>query len=134
MDYRNAQPNSVGGFDCEVNHPDFGWIPFTVLQDDCECFGAGLYPILVSELGEPPMANAVKEFPSLTARQLRLALIDRIDEVDTIIQESEDKRLMIEWEYATEFNRDHHAIISIGEALGLTPEQIDEMWMDAVNT
>jgi len=29
MQYRNAieKPNNI--FDCEINHPDFGWIPFT---------------------------------------------------------------------------------------------------------
>lgn len=29
MNYRNAKRISNNRIDCEINHPDFGWIPFT---------------------------------------------------------------------------------------------------------
>ena len=29
MDYRNAKRISGGRIDCEINHPVYGWIPFT---------------------------------------------------------------------------------------------------------
>lgn len=72
--------------------------------------------------------------PVLTARQLRLALLDYLDAVESIIAASGDKALQIEWEYATTFERLHPAIVSIGDALGLTAEQIDAMWIYAANT
>jgi hypothetical protein len=29
MEYRNAKHIGQGRIDCEINHPDYGWIPFT---------------------------------------------------------------------------------------------------------
>ena len=72
--------------------------------------------------------------PTITARQLRLALLPRLDEVESIIESYNDRALQIEWEYATTFERLHPAIVSIGAALNLTPEEIDALWTDAANT
>lgn len=36
--------HTQGGFiDLEINHPDYGWIPFTASPDDVEAYGRGLY-------------------------------------------------------------------------------------------
>lgn len=88
---------------------------------------------------EPPppglTTDETREYmQTLTARQLRLGLLSRLDEVDGIIEASGDRALQIEWEYATTFERLHPAIISIGAALGMTPEEIDALWLDAANT
>lgn len=82
----------------------------------------------------PEPAQPDQTMPTLTARQLRLGLLDYLDQVEQIIANSDDRALQIEWEYATEFERNHPAIVSIGEAIGLTPEQIDAMWINAANT
>lgn len=34
MQYRNARYTADGRIDCEVNHPRFGWIPYTTSPDD----------------------------------------------------------------------------------------------------
>lgn len=34
MEYRNPTYNAFGTIDLEVNHPEFGWIPFTAAPDD----------------------------------------------------------------------------------------------------
>lgn len=34
MNYRNAQTLADGRIDCEIEHPKFGWIPFTCDADD----------------------------------------------------------------------------------------------------
>jgi hypothetical protein len=34
IEIRNPQHASGGSIDCEINHPDFGWIPFTATADD----------------------------------------------------------------------------------------------------
>lgn len=31
---RNATPLPDGSFDCEIDHPQFGWIPFTAREHD----------------------------------------------------------------------------------------------------
>lgn len=43
MDYRNATRNQNGTVDVEINHPVFGWIPFTASPDDPEPFGRAVY-------------------------------------------------------------------------------------------
>jgi len=34
MKYRNAVYNQFGTIDCEIEHPEFGWIPSTLSPDD----------------------------------------------------------------------------------------------------
>lgn len=34
MQYKNAKTNADGSFDCEINHPLYGWIPFTARRGD----------------------------------------------------------------------------------------------------
>jgi hypothetical protein len=34
MEYRNPTIKQEGAIECEVNHPEFGWIPFTCVPDD----------------------------------------------------------------------------------------------------
>ena len=41
--WRNAVDNGDGSFDCEIEHSDLGWIPFTVTSDDNEPLGVYLY-------------------------------------------------------------------------------------------
>lgn len=83
---------------------------------------------------EPTPEVIRASMPTITARQLRLALLNRLDEVESTIEASGDRALQIEWEYATTFERLHPAIVNIGAALGLTPEEIDTLWLDAANT
>ncbi len=34
MDIRNIRYNRHGSIDCEIDHPVYGWIPFTASIDD----------------------------------------------------------------------------------------------------
>lgn len=88
----------------------------------------------LAEYTEPKPEDVRASMPTITARQLRLALLSRLDDVESIIEASNDRALQIEWEYATTFERLHPAIVSIGAALNLTPDEIDTLWTDAVNT
>ena len=48
MDARNPKYNVNGSVDVEINHPDFGWIPFTASPDDPEELGRTLYTQVVA--------------------------------------------------------------------------------------
>lgn len=48
MQVRNAVFNSSGTIDCEIEHPEFGWIPFTASQDDTEALGRTIYAEAIS--------------------------------------------------------------------------------------
>jgi hypothetical protein len=43
MEYRNATLTASGAINCEINHPVYGWIPFTASPDDVEPIGAEVF-------------------------------------------------------------------------------------------
>lgn len=43
MEFRNAQYNTFGTIDCEIDHPVYGWIPFTADPSDVEPLGAEVF-------------------------------------------------------------------------------------------
>lgn len=45
MDIRNPKYNAAGGVDCEIAHPQLGWIPFTASPDDAEAHGREIYAL-----------------------------------------------------------------------------------------
>lgn len=83
-------------------------------------------------------AETAASLRPLTARQLRLGLVGNgigLDEVAATIDAMPDgpdkDRALIEWQFATSFERDHPLIASVAAALGLTDEQVDMMWRAA---
>lgn len=77
--------------------------------------------------------------PPLTARQLRLGLVlnglslEQVEATIDGIDDPQDRAVAkIEWEYASQFERDHPLLQQVGAALGLTEEQIDSMWEQAL--
>ncbi|ATB03626.1 hypothetical protein VP03_12340 [Sinorhizobium meliloti] len=78
--------------------------------------------------------------PALTARQFRLGLVNNgltpaqvTATIEAMPNGSAKETALIEWEYATTFNREHPLIATVGAALGLSDEQIDAMWVAAVD-
>ncbi|CUA90943.1 hypothetical protein Ga0061061_1176 [Chelatococcus sambhunathii] len=100
----------------------------------------------VFALVEPPKAEPERDDPErdqsqlrpLNPRQLRLGLLNNsisLASVEAAIEAIEDpaarERAIVEWEYAPIYKREHVLIAHIGAALGLTEEQIDDMWSEA---
>jgi hypothetical protein len=48
MKARNATYTSDGRIDCEIEHPQYGWIPFTADPDDPEKHGRDIFAALVA--------------------------------------------------------------------------------------
>ena len=67
METRNPKKTESGAIDCEINHPKYGWIPFTASLDDVEQLGRDVYNLAVSSAA-PYVAPAA--IP-LSAKQLR---------------------------------------------------------------
>lgn len=95
-----------------------------------EWMDAGNAPEAHSE-APPPM-------PTLSARQLRLGMLGlgiSQAQVDAAIGAIPDERAraaaLIEWEYATTFERSHPLIGGIAAALGMDDEQLDAAWRQA---
>jgi predicted component of type VI protein secretion system len=74
---------------------------------------------------------------AITRRQLRLTLLAHglLDQVEPVIQslpEPDRSIATIEWQDASEYQRDHPLIEQIGAALDLAPSDIDAMWREAM--
>ncbi len=87
----------------------------------------------------PPTAEEQRaSMPSISPRQLRLALIGAgvsLASVDAAIaaipDQAQREAAQVEWEYATTYVRTHPLIVSLTPALGLTDEQVDDLWQAA---
>ena len=76
----------------------------------------------------------VKSLKPLTRRQFKLALLENnlLEQVETLINSVEDAtqrtRLQIEYSEATEFQRTSNSVKYMCNLLGLTEEQVNQMW------
>ncbi|WP_234844820.1 hypothetical protein [Sinorhizobium meliloti] len=146
MDFRNPVYSSPDNstIDMEINHPKYGWIPFTASASDVEDHGRQLFADAsagsVTPYEFPSIEEIRNRMPYLTARQLRLGLVGNgysMSQVSAVIDampEGADKETArIEWEYATTFERTHPLIATVGAALAISEEQIDSMWTEAAS-
>lgn len=71
----------------------------------------------------------------ISMRQAREALIDAglFTTINDIITNSNDLKLINDWEYSTEVRRDWARLILISTELGITPERLDELFLIASN-
>lgn len=79
MNYRNAKYNAFGTIDCEIEHPVYGWIPFTADPDDVEPLGAEVFNAAKSSATayvDPPVDPAAL---TAEARNKRNALLTESD-------------------------------------------------------
>ena len=95
-------------------YPQDGWYWFDTF-DEALVFFAGL-----------------KSSDSITMRQARLVLLNAglLELVDNAIATGSDEVLKVEWEYATEVRRDWSNLISMALTLGITEEQLDNMFLE----
>lgn len=142
FEWRHPRFRPSGTIDLEINHPDFGWIPFTASPHDAEEHGRALFEAsknVAAPYVPPPLEQQRAAIPDLTARQFRLGLLNAgltPSQVTAAIEELpaslEKETAKVEWEYATTFHRLHPLIATVGAALGLTDDQIDAMWQAAL--
>lgn len=72
----------------------------------------------------------------VTSRQARLALfgagmLAQAEQALQALPSPEKEAALIEWEYAAEVQRSHPLITAMAEALGLSDEQIDDLFRSA---
>jgi hypothetical protein len=48
-EYKNPEYNAHGTIDCEINHSQYGWVPFTASPDDSEDHGREIYNRIIKE-------------------------------------------------------------------------------------
>ncbi|MGE4501992.1 MAG: hypothetical protein AB7D03_03880 [Thiomicrospira sp.] len=76
--------------------------------------------------------------PTISARQARLALlsIDKLADVDTALAalpSPQREQAQVEWEYASQIERQHPFVTALGTALGMDDAQIDDLFRVGVS-
>ena len=138
MQVKNLKYNQLGNIDCEIEHPSYGWIPFTASPYDSEPLGVQIYNRAINgEFGEieeyvptPPVIS----IPSfVTMRQARLALLQQglLSQVQTAIDSlpsPQKEAAEIEWNYSSEVHRSSQFVQLLGANLGLSSQQLDDLF------
>lgn len=81
-----------------------------------------------------PASKSAPVFPVLTGNQLCAALNSaslRAGVEAIIADESTDQTVKDFWQRTTAFRREHPVVNQLAQALGLTPEQVDTLWLQA---
>jgi hypothetical protein len=89
---------------------------------------ANAYPEAYLVALQPPQVPQ-----TLTARQAKLVLhyAGLLASVNAAVSQA-DQATQIEWEYATSVDRNWPTLIAMANAMGLTSEQLDQMFIDGV--
>lgn len=140
--YRNPVFTASGRIDCEIDHPAYGWIPFTVAADDAGAeFDVAALDAAIRAAGgiaayTPPDPAAVLAAERATMRcsrfQARAALhvAGLLAQVEAAVAAA-DPLVQIAWADAVEFYRDSPTIAALQGAVGLTDEQVDDLFRSA---
>lgn len=96
MDIRNPIFTADNRIDCEIEHPNFGWIPFTADPNDVEQHGRDIYEMALAMGPAPyvaPPAYAPTKVDQESAR--RIAYTQEADPIFFMAQRGE--ATMDEW-------------------------------------
>lgn len=152
MQIRNARYNAAGTIDCEVNHPDLGWIPFTASPDDPEKFGRDVYDEAIAGQVEPyvppePLPPPVPETISRRQFYQGLAVTGMISQAEAlaaiktatlpadlqiILEGMTDDDAKFEADMllsgASDFNRSHPLVMIFAIQQGMSEQDVDDFW------
>jgi hypothetical protein len=112
-------------------------LPFSWGSDGSFCGVERLSPEDYAKLQAVVAAHDPTKQPvpqTVTPRQARLALLAAglLDQVQAAV-DAAGGATKITWEYATVIDRNDPMITGIGQALGLTPAQIDNLFANAIS-
>lgn len=114
-------------------HPDIAKHYDTQVPDGTEngatlVDGEWVNPLPPVYVPQEPVAPAVPQV--LTMRQAKLVLLAAglLDDVDAAVSAA-DRATQIEWEYATEVQRDWPALKVMADAMGMTDAQLDALFI-----
>lgn len=134
MEYTNPRYNASGTIDVDINHPVYGWIAFTATPDDAEAHGRELFEAVKDEAAAyVPPETGPEPVPSVVSRfQARAALLQAglLEQAETAVAAG-DALGQLAWVDAQEFRRQSPTVAAIADALGLTNDQLDDLFRAA---
>lgn len=134
MKIRNAAFNRFGTIDCEIEHPKFGWVPFTASPDDPEELGRDIHAVAIAGTVAPYIApQPVPVIPStVSARQFKLQLeIQGLTlSVETWVA-AQSKLIRIAYANSGRFDRNEPMLQAGFAALGFSQAQLESFYTAA---
>lgn len=143
MQYRNPVFNARGTIDCEINHPTFGWIPFTVDPADTGArFDVAALDAQIRAAGgiaayvppSPAELLAAERAGMVCSRfqaKAALAAAGLLAAAETAVAAA-DPVAQLAWAEAVEFRRTSPTIVALSVAIGLTEAQVDDLFRAAM--
>lgn len=131
IQYRNPAYNALGTIDVEIDHPVFGWIPFTASPDDAA--GKDIYAAAIAAGNIAAYVALDPIVPErVTARQFKLQLLAAglLDQVEAWVA-SQDQAVQIAYANSGTFLRTEPMMQTGFQALGFTSDQIDAFYTAA---
>lgn len=154
MEYRNAKKIWDNLIDCEINHPTYGWIPFTADPADTGALFdvAELHAQMMADPNTLPWDGKYPKFvpASITRRQCAMQLfnLQRITGEEAVAMTqtgvppasvmtyintlAEPQRTMAIMDFAaTEYFRDNALLLALMEANNMSSDDIDDFFIAA---
>lgn len=146
MQIRNLKYNSQNTVDCEIEHPIYGWIPFTASPDDPEEHGRQIYQeAITGQHGEispyvPPVIDEVAILEAWRNRtevsrfQAMAALhyAGHLDAIQSYMDTQADVVQKLAWNTAQVFKRMSTTVLALQPLLELSDEQLDDLFKFAL--
>lgn len=141
MRYKNPRYTVHGDIDIELDHPEFGWVPFTASPRDPESEGgralfneiAAKDPGHVAPYEGPPLEEVIlnewRQSIRVSAFQAKAMLLQAgyWEDVSVYLADA-DPVTQLAWETGQEFQRLSPTILEIAEALSITDEELDDLF------
>lgn len=139
MEIRSAKYTEHGMIDCEIDHPVYGWVPFTAVNNDQDQFSARIFaaalamhpaPYIAPPLPDP--LEAERDKMVVSSFQARAALMDfgLLADVNAALSKA-GPLAQLAWAEAGEFRRRSGLVNSLADGFGLTEGQVDELFRHA---
>lgn len=144
MNTRNPKHNLSGTIDMEIDHPVYGWIPFTASPGDPEEHGRELHALaLAGELGavaehvllphETPEGQLEIERGGMNISRFQLmAALDEsglLESAESVIHGPSVLTVTrLAWTESQSFKRNSPMITVLSNQLNLTDEQVDDLF------
>lgn len=145
MQIKNPVYNSQGTIDCEIEHPVYGWIPFTASPDDVELHGREIYQSIIDQQLEilPYVAPVIDEEATLaywrnttevSRFQAYAALFQAgyYDDINAYMDSTADPVQKMAWNTAQVFKRLSPTVLTLQPLLGLSDTELDDLFRFAL--
>jgi hypothetical protein len=135
MDLRNAVFTKDGEIDCEIKHPEFGWIPFTATHDSDLVDGDDVWTNALDLMPAPYIAPVIDPVAVLVAERAGM-VVSRLQAIAALhyagllpmveaAMAKADFITALAWKEAAEFRRTSPMMDQIAQALGLNDAVLD---------